>query len=304
MNTQKSYPVPSSIIPVNNSLLNSKKDLHPSFEIRALELTPFCKAHASSKSLTENLYEIIWIRKGSGKFRIDMQTQEIQDHHVVLLSPGQHYKFQPFSPVEGYSICFSEDFLCLTGRETYDLFHSAKQTDRNIFPAVQLDLNLQSEIDMIVQNMIKECANFFKSRSEVLQGLLKILMIYLSRKIDIHTDKALAGSSKELLKKFIMLIDKNFIRKKMVNDYASDLFVSPNYLNEVVKKRTGFTASYHIQKRVVLEAKRLALNPEINMKAIAFHLGYEDVAHFSKFFKSCNGISFTDFRKKINLMVD
>ncbi|GLU51265.1 hypothetical protein Dfri01_07260 [Dyadobacter frigoris] len=54
-----------------------------------------------------------------------------------------------------------------------------------------------------------------------------------------------------------------------------------------------------MQKWVVLEAKRLALNPGINMKAIAFQLGCEDVAYFSKFFKSCNGTSFTEFRKKI-----
>ncbi|WP_159471656.1 AraC family transcriptional regulator [Dyadobacter sp. 3J3] len=304
MNPLHVYPIPSSITSGYSNPVNLKKELHPSFEIRALESTPFCKAHASSKSVTENLYEIIWIRKGSGKFRIDMQAQEIHDHNVVLLSPGQHYNFQPFGILEGYSICFSEDFLCLTGREACDLFHSAKQTGRNIFPAIQLDNNLQGDIDMIVQNMIKECSNCFKSRSEVLQGLLKILMIYLSRKIDTHPATTLSGSSKELLKKFVLLVDQNFIRKKMVNDYASDLFVSPNYLNEVVKKQTGFTASYHIQKRVVLEAKRLALNPEINMKAIAFQLGYDDVAHFSKFFKSCNGISFTDFRKKINTMQD
>ncbi|MEO6684594.1 MAG: helix-turn-helix domain-containing protein [Dyadobacter sp.] len=304
MNSLKSHSAPSLIMPAYNTLLTTKKELSSSFEIRALELTPFCKAHVSSKSLTENLYEIIWVRKGSGRFRIDMQSQEIHDHHVILLSPGQHYMFQPFGIVEGYSICFSEDFLCLTGRETCDLFHSAKQTGRTIFPAIQLDINLQNDIEMIVQNMIKECSNLFKSRSEALQGLLKILMIYLSRKIDTHADKTEYGSSNELLKKFVLLVDKNFLCKKMVNDYASDLFVSPNYLNEVIKKRTGFTASYHIQKRVVLEAKRLALNPEINMKAIAFQLGYEDVAHFSKFFKSCNGISFTDFRKKINAMQD
>lgn len=302
MNPLKSYPVLSSLTPVYHNLVNTKKDLNPFFDVRALELTLFCEAHVSSKSLTENLHQIIWIKKGSGKFRIDMQSQEIHEHNIVLLSPGQHYSFQPFGIVEGYSLCFSEDFLCLAGRETCDLFYSPKQPDRIIFPAIQVDANLEVDIDMIVQNMIKECSNFYKSRSEVLQGLLKILMIYLSRKIDIQPDKALSGSSEALLKKFILLIEKNFIRKKMVNDYASDLFVSPNYLNEVVKKRTGFTASYHIQKRVVLEAKRLALNPEINMKAIAFELGYEDVAHFSKFFKSCNGISFTDFRKKINLM--
>ena len=102
----------------------------------------------------------------------------------------------------------------------------------------------------------------------------------------------------------MLLVNKNFIQNKMVNDYASDLFVTPNYLNSVVKKVTGYSASYHIQQRIILEAKRLALDPEINMKEIGYKLGYEDVAHFSKFFKINGGVNFTNFRKQLLAIYD
>ena len=100
------------------------------------------------------------------------------------------------------------------------------------------------------------------------------------------------------------MVDQNFVEKKMVNDYASDLFVSPNYLSSVVKKGTGYSASYHIQQRIILEAKRLALDPGINMKEIGYKLGYEDVAHFSKFFKINGGVNFTNFRRQLLAMYD
>lgn len=85
----------------------------------------------------------------------------------------------------------------------------------------------------------------------------------------------------------------------MVTDYADELIVTPNYLNEVIKKITGFPASHHIQQRIVLEAKRQAAYSNLSMKEVAYQLGFDDMAHFSKFFKNASGQSFTDFKKAL-----
>lgn len=302
--TSNFHPNPSVALQVYGNTLQLKKSFNLAFEIQTLEDSPFSKTHRNQQSLTQDCYEIIWLKKGSGKFRIDLQTQQIFENNVVLLSPGQHYMFEPVEAVEGYSIRFSQDFLCLSGRETSNSFHSTKHMCETIFPVVQLDNLAQTEIELIVLNMIKEYSNCFKSRTEALQGLLKILMIHLSRKIDSADSFPVSGSNNELLKKFMLLLDKNFVNKKFVNDYANDLAVSPNYLNEVIKKGTGFPASYHIQQRIILEAKRLALHSGTSMKEIAYKLGYADMAHFSKFFKVNCGINFTDFRKQLHGLCD
>jgi AraC family transcriptional activator of pobA len=78
--------------------------------------------------------------------------------------------------------------------------------------------------------------------------------------------------------------------------------VTPNYLTEVVKKVTGNSASYHIQQRMVQEAKRLAMYSDANMKDIAYTLGFDDLSHFSKFFKNAAGMNFTEFKKKTNVI--
>jgi AraC-like DNA-binding protein len=48
---------------------------------------------------------------------------------------------------------------------------------------------------------------------------------------------------------------------------------------------------------VVLEAKRQAAYSNTCMKKIARDLGFADMAHFSKLFKSTAGVSFTSFKK-------
>ena len=94
------------------------------------------------------------------------------------------------------------------------------------------------------------------------------------------------------------LLQEQFTSKKMVCDYASELMVTPNYLNRAIKRVSGFTASYHIQQQIILEAKRHALYSGTSMKEIAYLLGFENLAHFSKFFKSKSGMNFSNFKKE------
>ena len=66
--------------------------------------------------------------------------------------------------------------------------------------------------------------------------------------------------------------------KKMATDHASQLYVTPNYLNRIVKKLPGFTASHHIQQQIVLEAKRQALHLSASTKEIAYNFGFDNLA--------------------------
>lgn len=55
-----------------------------------------------------------------------------------------------------------------------------------------------------------------------------------------------------------------------------------SYLNECVKNITGFSVSYHIQQRIILEAKRMLFYTNKSIKEIAIELGYDDYPYFSK----------------------
>ena len=84
----------------------------------------------------------------------------------------------------------------------------------------------------------------------------------------------------------------------MVAEYAQKLLVTPNYLNGIIKKNTGYSAGHHIRQRVVLEAKRMSRYSDAAMKEIAYNLGFADISHFSKFFKTEAGTNFSDFKKE------
>jgi AraC family transcriptional activator of pobA len=48
----------------------------------------------------------------------------------------------------------------------------------------------------------------------------------------------------------------------------------------------------------VLEAKRLVSLGDVPLKEVAYHLGFEDVSHFSKLFKRCTGVTFSFFKEQ------
>ena len=103
----------------------------------------------------------------------------------------------------------------------------------------------------------------------------------------------------KIVKDFKNLLERNYSRYHKVSDYAGQLHLSANYLNEVIKDETRHSAKDFIQDRIILEAKRLATHSDISLKETAFQLGFDDPSHFSKFFRNCTAGDFTTFRNQI-----
>lgn len=105
----------------------------------------------------------------------------------------------------------------------------------------------------------------------------------------------------QLAQQFKKLLLTNIRQIKSPSAYAAMLHVSETYLNEALKKVTGFSVSYWIQQEIVLEAKRLLYYSEMNVKEIAHALGYEDHTYFSRLFKKVEGTTpllfKSDYRK-------
>jgi len=129
-----------------------------------------------------------------------------------------------------------------------------------------------------------------------------MIRIYSSADLNANTLPAsmLLTREAEIVNSFMKLVKTNFMTMKQVSDYAKQLYISANYLNRLIKKNTGYTASYHIQQQIVLEAKKQVKTAGASLKQVAYSLGYDDLSHFSKFFKNNCGMNFTEFKKGIS----
>jgi len=244
-------------------------------------------------------FDILWIKKGKGSLFVDGKEYPFGGKDIYLLAPGQIRKIQWKAPdIAGYFISFSADFLSLAESSIDFSFWQEHYQENQCLPHIKCCLEVENELDGIVMRMMKEYnGHYYQMRQEMLRGLLKIFMISFSRMYGVENRLANIGRETELVRRFMKMVKRDFIKKKMVSDYANELCITPNYLNKIVKRTSGYPASFHIHQYIIIEAKRKAAFSSLTLKEIAYSLGFHDYAHFSKFFKNHSNISFSNWKR-------
>ncbi|RYY15199.1 MAG: hypothetical protein EOO04_28990, partial [Chitinophagaceae bacterium] len=200
-------------------------------------------------------YEMIWIQQGAASLDLNLNRFEADGNTLWLLAPGQIRRLKFFPSGKSVYFRLPTDLFYQLSSEirfptiTRDFHHLSRPLE------IQLSVNLINDLREIFSRMFREFTDNYDSRNEVLYGLLKIFMLYLARNIKILNPAPLSRDT-ELARRFMALVSDNFTTKKMVSDYANKLLVTPNYLNQIVKRVSGFPASHHIQQYLIMEAKR------------------------------------------------
>ena len=283
----------------NNKLITFKpsKRCQP-FNIATIQWLYENAKFESDIARTNDYVQMIWLTKGRGTFRIDLQHFDLADNQLFFIKPCQVYQFESSSELEGYVITFAHSFLELENEEADSTYHSSLFQLFTTANGVRIHEQTVAEVKDIIDKMLNEHVNRHLFREEMLRRYLKILFIYLSRHFDGMLQTTSQTRKVELVQKFMSLVDRKFKTEKTVSGYAALLSITPNYLNEIIKTTTGYSAGYHIRQRIVLEVKRQATYSDTCMKQIGYYLGFNDMAHFSKFFKSATGKNFTDFKRE------
>ena len=285
-----------SIIPTASHAEPLEKE--PALEIQPLQ---WLRENKSEEHLMPHRHphiEIIWIKNGNGCLDIDLKKYRMGENMLYCIVPGQLHQLELDETVEGFLISFPEH-LMNGGNDDFDLlyrsglFHLLMRS-----PGMRMESDAANEVDEIIKRLHKELYSGYLLRKEIIKRYTSIFLIYLARQFDGALHVSVQTKNVRLVKNFISLVEKKYMTYKLVKQYASELAVTPNYLNEIVKRISGYSAGYHIRQRVVLEARRKAAYSDVSMKEIAYHLGFDDIAHFSKFFKTVYGKNFTDFKKE------
>ena len=293
----QSYIVQRTSKSKGEQLPSREEKAYVPFEIYRLEDTSGNTHLRDGAPHLHNSFELVWVLEGNGGYLVDNEQHEVNTDMVYCLTPGQLHQFKPDHTTKGFVITFSPEFLLMPEDNAALIFHSSSFHKLAGTTIIQLSADIREEMQDLAGKMLKEFDNFLLLRSEILRGLLNIFMIYLTRQYRPTIAPVVKAGNKVLVNRFFSIVEKKYMEYKLVAEYADELAVTPNHLNEMVKKVSGFPASHHIRQRVVLEAKRLATYSGSSMKEIAYSLGFDDIAHFSKFFKNFSGRSFTDYKK-------
>lgn len=261
-------------------------------------LAPYLAVHKNLYlAHKHSFYHLILFTEGGGSHDIDFDTFSVQPYHIYFMIPGQVHSWNFVGQVNGYVVNFSEQFFktFLVDAEYLDHFKFfsgiVKESVFNLPEDLQLTITNYFE-DLLSESESKLPFSIDMVRSILLQLLLTVGRIGFTD----HINKP-SSYNQILFRRFQKLIEKNFITIHLPKSYAEILNVTPNYLNSLCRDLVGLPAGAVIRNRIILEAKRLLVNLELNISEIAYKLDFQDNSYFSKFFKNQVGMTPEDFRK-------
>ena len=102
----------------------------------------------------------------------------------------------------------------------------------------------------------------------------------------------------EIFRRFISLVNENSKTERNVSFYAGKLFLTPRYLNTVIRQTSRQTVMDWINQSVTLEAKVLLKHTDLMVYQIADELNFPNPSFFCKFFKRMTGMTPQEYQKK------
>lgn len=270
------------------------ESIESAFEPLTVHSLEFLAQHPGAPAFAQERlrhFEMIWIKKGQASLSLYQQQHVLPANTIACLAPEQIRRLHLPTDAEGYYLKLTPELLSSFDNSKFPLLHSIPWNN----PLIVHTGDGVAQAEEVLLTLARETWRQESIPDEVASSYLRILMIYINRHCTLPTSSITREAG--LMKDFIALVKSHYAEMKSVNDYANRLGVTPGYLSRMVKRVTGLPASYHIRHWIILEAKRMAEVSPISLKEIAYALGFEDNAHFSKFFKSYAGVNFTSYRR-------
>lgn len=174
-----------------------------------------------------------------------------------------------------------------------------------------------------------EALHLSESERKIYLDCLQKIDMELEHPVDSHSASVLSANIQLLLEYLHRFYDRQFITRHKVNseivaqferrlkeyydagstndsiptvaEFAEKANLTPKYFSDLVKRETGMTPKTLIMRRMIEVAKhRLAISTD-DISVIAYELGFQYPAHFTRMFKRATGQSPTDYRRQMEL---
>ena len=287
-----------------NELLNQEKPKHP-----LVSIIDFSRVESFGKTdikITTGFYCIMLKNQQCNKVKYGREYFDFQEGTLTFFPPNRAATIEDDGsekPIEtaGWGLFFHPDLIRRTSLAN-------KMKDYTFF-----------------SYGLKEALHLSDKEKETLNDCRAKIYNEISQNIDSHSQTLIVSNIELLLNYCTRYYDRQFITRKnnnqdvlikfenILKDYfaseslkkkgipsvkycAEKIFLSPNYLSDLLKKETGKNAQDHIHHYLIEEAKNNLLNTNDTISEIAFKLGFDYPQYFSKLFKSKTGITPAEYR--------
>jgi AraC family transcriptional regulator, transcriptional activator of pobA len=257
-------------------------------------------------NMVKDFYSISLKRGMNYKVKYGQQEYDFDEGVMFFISPGQLLRLEvekdAFVNQSGWMLLIHPDFLWNTPLaktiRQYEFF------SYSVHEALFLSEKEENMITGIAQYIEQEYhSNIDKFSQPVILAQLELLLTYsdrfyqrqfITRKIANH----------EILSRMETMLNDYFAGDGLaqrglpsVTHIAETLNLSPGYLSGLLKTLTGRSTQQHLHDKLIEIAKEKLSTTQLSVSEIAYELGFEHLASFSKLFKTKTKVSPLEFRQ-------
>ena len=249
---------------------------------------------------------LLYAVSGYGHVIIENEIYDMSTGSILLWKPGVPYHISVYGDEITY-VMVNFDFTkyyCITksfkiNPEPPGIFYPDRISDTTVFidnkefnntVYVKSMRHLEETFISLVTEF-KKREKFFDMRASsnlivILIDMLRELNSYKSGK---HIDKS---------DDIIEYIHEHYCENISNTTVASFFNFHPQHINKLVKNKTGYSLHKYIIMRRISKAIDLLETTKMQVSEIAFTIGFQDICHFSRYFKAFMGVSPREFRSR------
>lgn len=244
------------------------------------------------------LFTIAWNKGNTQKVIIDDVAYQFPQNTILPLLFGQNISLENLEDVVIWR--FNREFYCLIDHDSevgcvgFLYAHSSK------IMFIALDNSEVEKFNLLLNLFVEELESADSMQGEMVRMLLGNFIIQITRLakkqyLGEHVDT----QNLKIVQEFNLLVEQHFRKQHAVQFYAEMLAKSSKTLSNLFSVYNDKSPLQVIHNRIMWQAKRLMHYTDKSVKEIAHELGFDDAAHFSRFFKNLTGMNPTSFKSSL-----
>jgi AraC family transcriptional activator of pobA len=244
-----------------------------------------------------DLHQLLLVRRGNVNAQLDAMQSSLRPPALLVVPPGIVHSFRFRPGTVGFVVSFASGLVAELQSTSPGLGLFLEQ------PALlALDRDRAQATDLMQAGdmLLREFGRSAPARHLALRGLLGVLLANAVRLADSQptADAARLAPERELVARFRHLVEQWFREQRPLSHYAEALRISPLQLRRACLGQCGQPPIELVQQRLLLEAERQLRYTSMSVAQVAYHLGFNDPAYFTRFFTRRMRISPRTFRAR------
>jgi len=243
------------------------------------------------------MFQLVFMRDGAAEVSLDRTRAGVEGPSTITVPGSVVHGFEFTAETEGKVVTVSELLLIdARYRRSRKLLEPLFSVPRIVDFADRRDR--VAVLESTLAQMQEEFQQHQAGRDSMFEWLLRVVLMTVRRQLDSRDQQAgPIGVPDSLFNRFSELLENHYRHHWPIARYAAALAVSQARLNRACQAGAGRGVKAVIQDRLVLEAQRNLIYSTATVAMVAYDLGFQDPAYFSRFFKRRTGMAPGEFRR-------